>query len=240
MKKYKFITLITLITMLLSVTVINANANTSITVGRAVTKSSTSVSVPIRVSDNTGICGAALLISYDNALVLTGISSGSALSSLTMTKPGDFSQNPFNIVWDGLEADNSNGTMAVLTFTVPTNPGTYNISALYNDGDIVDGNLNPVDIKINQGQIKVVTPKNIVVEIADKKVTMTGENESDNTVIVAFYNSDKVLMSVKSYANTDNPIKISNTENATYAKVMLWESMDTMRPLDEAQTITLK
>ena len=156
-----------------------------------------------------------------------------------MTVPKDLSQNPFKLVWDGVEGDKSNGTAAILTFIAPQNTGIYDVSISYNNGDIVDGNLSPVDMNIKQGQIKVVSPKNIEVEVNGKRITMIGENESDNTIIAAFYNNNKQMISVKCYDDTDNIIKITDTENASFVKIMLWENLKTLRPLDKAQTVEL-
>lgn len=211
----------------------------TISIGRVTAKSGSQVKVPISISGNTGICGASLEISYDNALVLSDISAGTALSSLVMTKPGKISLNPFKLVWDGLGADYSNGTIAVLTFTVPTETGSYNISAAYTDGDIVDGDLYPVDVKIEQGQIKVETAENITVEIGGNEINLT-EVISSNNILIALYENSGTMISVKSYSVADAPIKIDNTENAAYSKVMVWESLGTLKPVCGAQTVNLK
>ena len=106
------------------------------------------VDVPITLSGNSGICGANIVISYDKNLQLTGITKGSALSSLSMTKPGSIASNPFAVVWDGMEADSTNGTIAVLTFKTPSNAGKYSINVSYDEGDIVDGTLSPVNVTL--------------------------------------------------------------------------------------------
>ena len=211
----------------------------AISVADVTVKQGEQVKVPINISGNTGICSATISITYDNRLTLSNIQPGSALSSLSMTVPRDLSQNPFKLVWDGVEGDKSNGTAAVLTFIAPQDAGIYDVSVSYNDGDIVDGNLSPVDMKIKQGKIKVVSPKNIEVEINGERITMIGENESDNNIIAAFYNSNKQLISAKCYDDTDNIINITDTENAAFVKIMLWENLKTLRPLDKAQTVEL-
>lgn len=211
----------------------------TISIGSVTAKAGSQVKVPISISGNTGICGASLKISYDNILVLSDISAGTALSSLVMTKPGNISSNPFKLVWDGLDADSSNGTIAVLTFTTPTEAGSYNISAAYSDGDIVDGDLSPVDMKINQGQIKVEAAESATVEIGGKQVNLP-EIISSNSILIAFYENGGTIISVKNYSAKDFPIKITNTQNAAYAKVMVWESLNTLKPVCDAQTVNLK
>ena len=127
----------------------------SVKVADVTAEPGTKVDVPIEISNNTGICGATLQISYDEDLVLNEISSGDALTSMTFTKPGDFSANPINLVWDNIEADESNGTIAVLTFTTPERNGKYAVNISYQDRGIVDGNLNPVKVNVMNGSITV-------------------------------------------------------------------------------------
>ena len=115
------------------------------------------VDVPIRLENNTGICGAILAIEYDSEIVITGITQGEALSTLTMTKPGKLSANPFRLVWDGLEEDASNGVIAILTVTAPSEPGEYAIKVTAEE--VLDGNLNAVDLKITNGEIVVPDPE---------------------------------------------------------------------------------
>lgn len=111
------------------------------------------VIVPIKVENNKGICGMQLTISYDNNLVLKDVASSTALSCLSMTPPGDFSQNPVTILWDGIEADSSNGEIVLLTFENPKKIGNYDIIASFEEGDIVDNNLQPIKIKLTNGSI---------------------------------------------------------------------------------------
>lgn len=135
-----------------------------ITIGSIEAQPGSSISVPIELENNTGICGAVISVKYSDGLVLTDIQKGTALPSLTMTKPGDYAANPFNIVWDGMEQDVENGTLVILTFTVPETPGTYDIEASYDpEGGIVDGNLNTVTPVINQGSVTVPTPQSEII-----------------------------------------------------------------------------
>ena len=111
-----------------------ADTNTpSLKVAEVSAEAGSTVNVPIEISNNTGICGATLQVSYDKNLVLTEISSGDAFSSMTFTRPGNFSANPVNLVWDNVEADTTNGTIAVLTFQVPETAGTYAVSLSYQE-----------------------------------------------------------------------------------------------------------
>lgn len=156
MKKLRFIVAFLCLWMLLGNR--NVFADTSkvnLTVGTVTAGKEDSVTVPISISDNHGICGASISVTYDKALTLTGIQGGDGLSSLTMTRPGDLTANPVIILWDGVNADTSNGNIALLTFKAPETEGNYPVTVSYEDGDIVDGDLNAVELNIINGSINV-------------------------------------------------------------------------------------
>ena len=132
-----------------------AATNPTITVGKVTAEAGESVDVPISISNNTGICGATISVSYDEDLVLTAVNGGDAFTSMTLTKPGKLTANPVNLVWDSMEADFTNGTIAVLTFTVPETSGTYDVSVSYDNGGVVDGDLMPVTLNVVNGSIAV-------------------------------------------------------------------------------------
>ncbi len=140
-----------------------AGEEIAIAVGTVNAQKGQSVSVPITISGNTGICGARFAIAYSQKLKLTGVDKGMAFSSLTLTKPGDFSANPIYLVWDGMDADSSNGVIATLTFTVPQESGTFEITASYEEGDITDGDLQEISPAIQNGS--VIIP-NIIESVA--------------------------------------------------------------------------
>ena len=113
------------------------------------------VEVPIRLSNNTGLVGGLLTVTYGRGLTLTKITKGEALSSLTMTPPGDLTANPVNILWDGTEADTSNGVIAVLHFTAPEQPGRYEITLSCEKEGMVDNQLQPVSVTMAHGAVTV-------------------------------------------------------------------------------------
>lgn len=112
------------------------------------------VSVPVTLSGNTGIAGMTLCVSYADGITLTDIALGEALASLTYTKPGNMAANPINLVWDGLDADTSNGVVATLTFEVPkAKTAEYKITVTP-DG-VFDNNVNEVTVSAASGKITV-------------------------------------------------------------------------------------
>lgn len=113
------------------------------------------IEVPVKIESNSGVCGATLTINYDENLELKGITKGNALSSLTMTLPGDFSQKTIKILWDGVEEDKTNGTLFILKFKNPEKAGTYKVDISYKKGDIINGDLNTVDVDVVNGSVKI-------------------------------------------------------------------------------------
>lgn len=72
-----------------------------------------------------------------------------------MTKPGELTEKKINIVWDGMEEDSSNGVIAILNFSKPKKAGSYDVKISYEDGGIIDGNLQPVEVTMYNGSITV-------------------------------------------------------------------------------------
>lgn len=135
---------------------VNASAfKTTISIDQITAGDENYVEVPVRIINNKGLLGITITINYDQALVLTDVNVGTALSSLTMTKPGDLNEKRIKILWDGIEADSSNGIVATLIFNKPSKAGTYNIDISYENGDIIDGSLQPVEADMINGSILV-------------------------------------------------------------------------------------
>lgn len=151
----KLIAVVTVLLLSLSGVGIMAASKPIFSVGTVTAAKGGTVSVPVCISENSGICGLTLSVTYSSALTLTGVTKGSALSSLFMTNPGDFSDNPVNLVFDGMESDATNGIIANLLFTVPNRAGTFDISLSIAEGDLVDENLNPVEAETKPGAVSV-------------------------------------------------------------------------------------
>lgn len=118
------------------------------------------VTVTVDLKNNPGILAMQLALSYDDsALTLTKIANGSALSVLTLTKPGVY-QSPCNVVWDGVElseADIVDGTAVTFTFEIADGAaqGEYDICLTAYSNSVIDNDLNTVDLDIVNGCITV-------------------------------------------------------------------------------------
>lgn len=111
----------------------------------------------LTVKNNPGIAGAFMKLAYAPELELQKITVGDALTGLTFTQPGNLTANPIRLLWDGLEADSSNGTILTLTFEVPaqTPEGDYAVTLSSDAGGIYDGNINDVAFTMVNGKVTV-------------------------------------------------------------------------------------
>ena len=207
-----------------------------ISAGKAEVNPGESVTIPVILSGNTGICGAAISVQYGKGLTLTGVKAGEAFSSLVFTKPGDLSANPVNLVWDGMEADRTDGVIAELTFTVPEKSGDYSIRLSYEEGDVVDGDLKSVELQMEDGMVHVIEAmRKLSGSIEDQTVELEGEMKENTRIVTAFYEQNGKMQKAVVTEVKDNQIRVEKNEGACFAKV-LWLD-EKSRPLCEAKTI---
>ena len=129
-----------------------------VTVSDAKAKPGKTVTVKVDLSANKGISNMRLQMSYPEGFTLENIQKGDALSSLTFTPPGKLTANPVNFVWDGREADTSEGCILELTFRIADTVavGEYSISLSYQKDDVLDGSLEGIDLALQSGTVSVV------------------------------------------------------------------------------------
>ena len=165
MKKNRFVSLLLVIVLVFSLfptSVVAADSVTTLTLSSVTAFPGTTISMDITIKDNPGILGATLSIAYDEGLTLTAIEAGDAFSALTLTKPGNLSANPFNLVWDGQELEDDDikdGVIATLTFEVSDSAEAGNslgVRMSYKNGGIVDNNLSTVNVETVDGEVSVI------------------------------------------------------------------------------------
>ena len=129
-----------------------------VTVSDAKAKPGKTVTVKVDLSANKGISNMRLQMSYPEGFTLESIQKGDALSTLFFTPPGKLTANPVNFVWDGTEADMSEGCILELTFRIADTvaAGEYSISLSYQKDDVLDGSLEGIDLTLQSGTVSVV------------------------------------------------------------------------------------
>lgn len=119
------------------------------------------VFLPVYVNQNPGILGMTFSVLFDdNSLELVDALNGDAVSNvLTFTK-ANILKNNCRFTWDGQEMDDKDvkdGQVLILKFKLKDNiePGEYNINIYYNEGDIVNRDLQPINFELRSGKITV-------------------------------------------------------------------------------------
>lgn len=235
----KMMALICLISVLVTMCIptVYASSKTTLTVANVNAEPGTDVDVAIDLSNNTsGIAGMMISVAYNENLVLKSVTKGTALPSLDFTKPGNLSANPVNIGFDGTEGDSTNGTVAILTFTVPEDAkGSYAVNVSYSEGNIYDGDLNDIDVSIVNGGITVnstpaVTEPSISYTNLVKgtnnitlDVNLTSPDEISGKVYVALYDENS-MVKLKVYDADETVNATIDAVNGKYVKVMWWDN----------------
>ena len=129
-----------------------------VTVSDAKAKPGKTVTVKVDLSANKGISNMRLQMSYPEGFTLERIQRGGGLSTLFFTPPGKLTANPVNFLWDGTEADTSEGCILELTFRIADTVavGEYSISLSYQKDDVLDGSLEGIDLTLQSGTVSVV------------------------------------------------------------------------------------
>lgn len=124
---------------------------------KAVPLGTSEVAIQVTLEENPGISNVKFAFAYPEGFTLTSIQKGNALSSLTFTPPGKLTANPVTPIWDGLEADTTNGVVVTLTFAISdqVKPGDYAVTVSYEKGNLLDGNLEDIDIELIQGGVEI-------------------------------------------------------------------------------------
>lgn len=140
----------------------SAEATPTITINNSFGKIDSEVVVDVEINNNPGILGMTLELEYDeNIGTLIDIKKGDALNYMTFTTPRDLSSG-CSLPWDAEDytaEDVKDGTLVTLTFKLSENIDLneiLNIKLSYNEGAIIDGNMKRIDMKINNGCIRVL------------------------------------------------------------------------------------
>ena len=142
-------------------TIQNEKKQCELVVSRKEAKSGNEVEIPVKIKNNPGILGMTIAIIYDdNALELKDVKNGEAfVNILQFTKPSKF-YSGCTCLWDGIEIENKeikDGVIATLVFEISDKASSkiYSIGIECNGNDVINNDLKKIDVKVNNGQIKV-------------------------------------------------------------------------------------
>lgn len=119
------------------------------------------VELAINVKNNPGILGMSFNVNYDEkAVKLIKVKSGTAVENVLSFTPSKELSTGCKFVWDGTELQSdqiSDGDVLVLSFDVlnSAKEGVYSVDISYEDGEIVDYKLIPIDMNVQDGKIHI-------------------------------------------------------------------------------------
>lgn len=188
-----------------------------VTAGTTYATPGTTVSIDLEIRDNPGILGMTLKVEYDeNKAILTGVENGTALSYMEFTTPkalGSGCQLP----WDAQEVDAESlvdGVIATLTFQIleTVNENTsINICLSYDAGAIIDENMNPLSITLENGKIQVIS-------YTPGDVNEDGLINSTDVVYLRRYVAGGYGVTINEAAADVNDDGLINTTDAVYIR----------------------
>lgn len=171
--RQKLLALLLTVTMLFSMSAAAisalAAANPTISLEKKEAYVGDEVSIAVSIENNPGIWGMDLRISYDKtAMTLISVENGNFYQNSEWTK-GNLNADAYTLSYEAGALENistASGTLAILNFKINENaaPGTYEIKAEYNAGDIINVSFDELPFDISNGSITV----------ASKPVSVTG------------------------------------------------------------------
>lgn len=162
------------------------------------------VSIPVYISDNAGLMGYKIKLTYDKtALTPVSVSQGTAITggmfNDTIGSPKYANDNFIFVVWSGSENNNGNGVLFTVNFAVDEN---------------ADGNCN-IEIDYEQSDTFNEAWEDVVLKTEDTTISITNPSLNDFT---RFYITDAECNSDETITF---PIKICNVNDLQSAVLVL-------------------
>ena len=162
--KTKVISLLLAVVMILSMVPVNVFAAAeesyaALTVDEVCAAPGSTVDINLVLTENPGILGATVKVSWDEDLTLIADVSGAAFADMTYTKPSRYNAKGTNFVWYANDPVNGDGTILTLTFQVAEDAesdAVLPVRVTYTDGDIFDGMDRDVNLDITNGGVQVI------------------------------------------------------------------------------------
>ncbi len=158
--KKQLLSIVIILAMILNLLVLPVFAEGTLTlsVPDVEAKAGEEVKVTVNVSNNTGLASLKVNVNYDSVLTLMGVEFNSAFGSM-VTAPEPFANpEPLTMI-SPLSDVSANGVFATLTFKVAENAQNgykANITLIYDEDDIYDGNYDNVATNVVNGSVTVI------------------------------------------------------------------------------------
>lgn len=141
-----------------------------ISVGSVTAKPGQEVTIPVSISNNTGVAGIALDFTLASGVELQSITAGDVLST------GTFTPNGTVVSWFGNDNITANGVLMNIKVKAPSKAGSYSVSAALRNGkasSICDEDSRSVAVTFAAGTLKVEDTTPTKVDLSKCTVTLS-------------------------------------------------------------------
>ena len=169
------------------------------------------VLVNVSLQNNPGIWGMDLRISYDKtAMTLTSVENGDFYQNSEWTK-GNLNADVYTLSYEASGFDDittASGTLATLNLKIKDNavPGTYNVSATYNPGDIINVSFEDINFDISNGSITVKNRPVPVTGLALDKSTASVETGDGTLTLTPIFTPETATNKNIKWETSDDSI----------------------------------
>lgn len=167
--------------------------------------------VNVTLQNNPGIWGMDLRISYDKtAMTLTSVENGNFYHNSEWTK-GNLNADVYTLSYEAGNLENitaESGILAILNFKISdtATPGTYEIKATYNAGDIINVSFDEIEFDISNGSIKVENKPIPVTGFTLDKTTAAVKNGDETLTLNPIFSPENATNKNLTWASSDNEI----------------------------------
>ena len=169
------------------------------------------ISIVVSIENNPGIWGMDLRISYDKTVMtLTSVENGDFYQNSEWTE-GNLNADVYILSYEASGFDDittASGTLATLNFKIKDNaaPGTYNVSATYNPGDIINVSFDDINFDISNGSITVKNRPVPVTGLALDKSTASVETGDGTLTLTPIFTPETATNKNIKWESSDDSI----------------------------------
>ncbi len=217
-KKIFVIVLMMAIVLLLSANIfVSAAAEPTVTVESVNVESGKTAKVKVFIENNPGMWGMDLRIGYDKTkLTLVKVENGEVYSNDEWTE-GNLKGEEYILSYarNDFQDTKNNGLLATLTFDInnPKNSGSYDVTATYRAGDVINVNFGEIVFKITNGKVNVKGTSTEEHETTPVKTPEVSSAPQLNTFEAAFPQQTDSATVTNTPDNNDEAILTEAPEN---------------------------
>ena len=130
-----------------------------IKVGSVNAAKGSTVQIPVTITNNPGIIGMALTVTYnENVMTMTSVSKGEAISGVLEMTPSKELNSGCNIIFDSVTVSDENikdGVIVYLTFTIKSDAAAGSYPVTITASGILNNNVEEVEVPLTNGSVTI-------------------------------------------------------------------------------------